>query len=128
MKKMSSMVRVLVVTFVVVFGSVFLFRYLAENEKQIEDSFVYLDTTDTIQESKEEEDENVTISNSDQKEAGLVVLPEKCIGCGKCVRIAPENFSFDYATRKAKVISQEGRGDLEVKRAIERCPADAIVL
>lgn len=48
---------------------------------------------------------------------------EKCIGCGACVGMAPDNFTFDDEG-KSEVISDEVTD--ETKEAKEACPVEAI--
>ncbi|MBR4693477.1 MAG: ferredoxin [Bacilli bacterium] len=48
----------------------------------------------------------------------------KCIGCGACVSIAPENFDFNEAGL-SQVIKDETNET--VKEAIDACPVGAIV-
>ena len=48
----------------------------------------------------------------------------KCIGCGACVSIAPENFDFNDAGL-SHVIKDESNET--VKEAIDACPVGAIV-
>ena len=47
----------------------------------------------------------------------------KCIGCGACVSIAPENFDFNEAGL-SQVIKDEVNDT--VKEAIDACPVGAI--
>ncbi len=47
---------------------------------------------------------------------------EKCIGCGTCVAICPDNFEMDGA--KAKVTNAEDTGC--AKQAADSCPVNAI--
>lgn len=53
----------------------------------------------------------------------LKVDQEKCIGCGACVAIAPENFDFDDEGL-SKVINDEVTE--KAKSAEEACPVYAI--
>ncbi len=55
----------------------------------------------------------------------LNVNQEKCIGCGACVAIAPENFDFDEEGL-SKVISDEVTE--KTKSAEEACPVYAILI
>jgi ferredoxin len=57
-------------------------------------------------------------------EETLTVNKHKCVGCGRCARVAPKNFAMDSETRKAVVVSPE-ISDM-TKRAIEICPVVAI--
>lgn len=53
----------------------------------------------------------------------LVVDQEKCIGCGACVAISPENFDFNDEGL-SKVISKEITDT--TRDAVEACPVYAI--
>lgn len=55
-------------------------------------------------------------------------INDRCIGCSKCVRIAPTNFAMDYDTRKSIVTSQENTSSERVQASIDICPVDAIEL
>lgn len=59
------------------------------------------------------------------KNDNLAVDPQKCIGCGKCSRLAPQNFAMN-SDRKAQVISQEITSQASVAKAINVCPTRAI--
>lgn len=61
-------------------------------------------------------------------EVSLAIDPERCIGCGKCVRFAPDHFELDRGEHKAIVLSQENLDDSGVERAIAICPERAIEL
>lgn len=65
----------------------------------------------------------MSIVFSDEK---LVIDSHKCIGCGKCTVVAPNNFKMNFNTRLAEVISQNNIAGAEVSRAIKICPARAI--
>jgi ferredoxin len=64
--------------------------------------------------------------NQDIKFQKLFVLPQKCLGCGKCVRIDPEH--FEMSGRVAIVISSTNLNSSNLTLAINNCPAVAIVL
>lgn len=49
---------------------------------------------------------------------------ERCIGCGNCVNIAPNNFKFNDEG-KAELINEEITD--EVKKASAHCPTEAIL-
>ncbi len=79
--------------------------------------------------------ENSNVSGADNSQVSdniqtverkLAVDPQRCRGCGRCVRLAPDNFQMSLTTRKAQVISQENLGGAEVQEAISSCPASAI--
>ena len=54
------------------------------------------------------------------------VVPELCIGCGLCTRIAPGTFSLDPFSGKANIINQAGSPEQAVRTALAHCPAGAI--
>lgn len=74
-----------------------------------------------VSDNKNDIDSTVEIVKDDQ----LTVDPNKCIGCGKCPRFAPDNFAMD-SNRKAEVISQEIVSQPSVSKAINACPTSAI--
>lgn len=59
------------------------------------------------------------------KNENLAIDPNRCIGCGKCPRIASANFAMNK-NRKAEVISQEVTSRVNVDRAVSVCPTNAI--
>lgn len=50
----------------------------------------------------------------------------KCIGCGACIAIAQDNFSFEEEENISKVINDEVTE--EAKSAAECCPVEAITI
>jgi ferredoxin len=48
----------------------------------------------------------------------------KCIGCNKCVRVAPDAFAMDAKTGKAYV--KPGASAASVTRGEKACPVDAV--
>lgn len=58
------------------------------------------------------------------QEGAIVVDPHKCVGCGRCARVAAQNFVMDRETRKAVVISSISTNSTE--KAIDICPVEAI--
>ncbi len=48
----------------------------------------------------------------------------KCIGCGLCATLCPENFQLSSDTFKAEIIKEEPSACLS--EAIENCPVQAI--
>lgn len=56
----------------------------------------------------------------------LSVLPNRCRGCGKCVRIDPSH--FEMSGQVAVVISSTNLNSSNLTMAINNCPARAIVL
>lgn len=57
-------------------------------------------------------------------ERHLLVVEERCIGCGTCVDLAPGVFALD-ASGKARVLVQDGAEDA-VRAAVEACPTSCI--
>jgi ferredoxin len=58
--------------------------------------------------------------------ARFTVMPQLCLGCGLCARIAPHTFTVNTQTGKAAVSDQGGDPPGLVQMAIARCPAGAI--
>ena len=58
------------------------------------------------------------------REGVIAVDPHRCVGCGRCARVAAANFVMDGVTRKAVVISQKDSETVET--AINICPVTAI--
>ncbi|MBA4337026.1 hypothetical protein C0416_04635 [bacterium] len=71
-------------------------------------------------------DASETISQT--QETYLAVDPNKCIGCGHCIKSDYAHFIMDSETKKAVVISQSDLGSDKLASAIGRCPVDAITL
>ena len=69
--------------------------------------------------------ENYITKNIEEK---ALEIDDRCIGCGKCVRISPVNFAMDFDTRKAVVISQDNNSSDRVDASINICPTDSISL
>ena len=52
---------------------------------------------------------------------------ERCFGCGTCVYLDPEHFSFDNESGISKVISESNvENNDKLNEAIESCPVNAI--
>lgn len=60
------------------------------------------------------------------KNDNLAVDQNKCVGCGKCARIAPANFEMNTATRKAQIKSSEISNQVAIDRANGACHVGAI--
>jgi ferredoxin len=60
---------------------------------------------------------------------GSYYVNKKCIVCGNCVAIAPNNFAFTEGDKHAYLYNQpDGKSEVNLcKKALESCPADAIV-
>lgn len=56
----------------------------------------------------------------------LSILPNRCIGCGKCARI--DFTHFEMVNRVAKVISSTNLNSSNLTMAINNCPVQAITL
>ena len=52
------------------------------------------------------------------------VDPDKCVGCGRCVKAAPEAFAWD-ATRRVATVKPDAPST-GIERGIKICPVDAI--
>ncbi|MCD6350982.1 MAG: ferredoxin [Armatimonadetes bacterium] len=61
-----------------------------------------------------------------QQSKKLSVDADKCVGCGKCVRIAPDVYQLDPVTGKAKVVNPQGADKETIQRTIDNCPVGAI--
>lgn len=57
----------------------------------------------------------------------IIVDENACIGCGACMSLDPEHFTFSDEGLST-VISNENLETEEVKNAIESCPTNAISL
>ena len=87
-------------------------------------------TTETIQPTNTLEtteptvhiDETTTMNETNVQQQ-LVINPW-CIWCGRCMQIAPNNFTM--GGRHAHVISQENLDSLAVQQAINICPVQVI--
>lgn len=53
------------------------------------------------------------------------VDPDKCVGCGRCVKAAPEAFAWDEANSVAKVKPDAPAAAIE--RGIKACPIDGAI-
>jgi len=67
--------------------------------------------------------DQTTVSPTYQK---LSVIGNRCIGCGKCVRI--DSSHFEMQGNKAIVISSKNLDSSNLKLAINNCPGLAITL
>jgi len=56
----------------------------------------------------------------------LSVIGNRCIGCGKCIRI--DSSHFEMQGNKAIVISSKNLDSSNLKLAINNCPVQAITL
>lgn len=53
-----------------------------------------------------------------------VVDAERCVGCARCVRVAPEAFRMNPETGRAEVI--DGASVEDIERGAQACPVKAI--
>jgi ferredoxin len=60
------------------------------------------------------------------KNEQLAINEAKCIGCGKCARIAPNNFAMKAGERKAEIVSIDPSSQKDIDRAVDVCPTNAI--
>lgn len=81
---------------------------------------------ESINEEPQNDSQPVVSDNEISNQQELVLDTNKCIGCGKCAKIATANFKMNG--RKAEIISQENLENENVQKAIESCPVNAIKL
>lgn len=63
---------------------------------------------------------------AEQNSTGVLTVDRaRCIGCTRCVAIAPKTFAMDKEN-KAKVINPQGDKPEIIQRAINSCPKKAI--
>lgn len=84
---------------------------------------------DTVIQSQEDDDNdnNSVIVNAAADDYEQLKVSSACVGCGRCVTTDPEHFAFDSNTRQAEVISEENLDSADLDRAIQNCPARAII-
>lgn len=69
----------------------------------------------------------VVVTNIDNLEkSSLTITPDRCRGCGKCVKIDSEH--FEMKGRIATVISQNNLNSSSLVLAINNCPTRVISL
>ncbi len=90
------------------------------------DTNIRTTTEDEEQETEINDDINEEGDTEEGNELKLSVIPEKCRGCGKCMRTDPEHFEVEGDV--ATVISQENLDSAALASAIEGCPPQAIEL
>ncbi len=56
----------------------------------------------------------------------IIIDEGKCLGCGTCIFLAPDNFELDEKSGKAKVKKQPASLSEEIRKAQKSCPAQAI--
>jgi ferredoxin len=82
---------------------------------------------DTVDEnSSKETKDSQNIEVNVVKNDNLAIEQNKCVGCGKCARIAPANFEMNAETRKAQVKSNEIANQVLVNKAVASCHPEAI--
>jgi len=67
-----------------------------------------------------DENREQSVAQTEQK----LVINNWCIGCGRCIRNAPQNFTMNW--RIAEVTSQENIDSQSVNNAIKNCPVSVI--
>lgn len=70
--------------------------------------------------------DNLTDEINIVKNDKLAVDQNKCIGCGRCARVAPDNFEMNSQIRKAQIKSSEIKNQKSVDSAIMGCAPKAI--
>lgn len=90
------------------------------------DSGIQRTTENEEQDSEIDDDISEENDTEEGNELKLSVIPEKCKGCGKCVRIDPEHFEIQEEV--SAVISQDNLESQALANAIEDCPFEAIQL
>jgi len=73
-------------------------------------------------------DNNIPQTVVQNQETYLAIDPNKCIGCGHCIKFDAAHFVMDSNTQKSVVISQSDLDSDSLSVAISRCPVDAITL
>lgn len=63
-------------------------------------------------------------SGTCQVQPCATVDESRCVGCGKCVAVAPEAFEIDPETGKAKI--KDGASGEDINRGARACPVGAI--
>jgi ferredoxin len=61
---------------------------------------------------------------ADSQASAAAVDADRCIGCVRCVNVAPEAFRMNPETRKAEIIA--GASAEDIARGAQACPVDAI--
>lgn len=54
------------------------------------------------------------------------IIAAKCVGCGKCVKVAPRTFAMNAKTEKAYVKNATGDAAATLAKAAKACPTAAI--
>lgn len=85
-----------------------------------DDSNVSINTTVDSDTSNQSDEINIV------KNDNLAIDQNKCVGCGKCARMASSNFEMNSVTHKAQVKSKEIANQVAVDRAIAVCHPRAI--
>lgn len=109
-----------------ILASGFLSGCTAPNDEVVSASATSGDDTTQSAVSDTDADDSVLQQDVDTTYTSLKVT-SACIGCGRCIRTDEEHFSFDSATQKAEVRSDENLGTSALDAAIRACPARAIV-
>lgn len=141
---MNKKIKLIISSILVAVSGVALFKFVTKDKSEdVTSSSSTIESAEIVKDESEEEvvevmmDEVKTdseeIKDGDEKVSSepvvvtkkLVVDANKCVGCGRCVKTARENFAFN-TDGKSTVISQENLDSEIVKKAIEKCPVGAI--
>ena len=116
----------IIAVFATIAGSIaFFFKNSASTTTTSTSTSTSTSTNSTISDQQQNLDQSATNPNQLQK---LAVLPQRCIGCGKCARIDAQHFEINPSTGKAIVISSTNLNSQNLAMAIQACPAQAITL
>ncbi len=81
-------------------------------------------TTIEVTEPNQDTLQNTTTINETAIQTQQLVINPGCIGCGRCIQIAPSNFAM--GGRHAQVISQDNLDSSAVQQAMANCPVQVI--
>ena len=95
----------------------------ADNDEPSEDE----DTVIQSQEDEDNDNNSVIANSSTDDDYNQLKVSSACIGCGRCASTDPEHFAFDSSARQVEVISEENLDSADLNRAIQNCPARAII-
>lgn len=118
MKKISILILII--------GGFFFNKYGAKTEISFIDKENEISEEVNVQSRDSAENKKEVLNESTYYNKKLEIERNKCIGCGKCVVVAPNNFTINSNTRLAEVKSQSSINGVEVNRAIRVCPTRAI--
>lgn len=110
--------------------SMMLISFLASCTSNTENKTSSLDTKNQISSEKLDKlkewysSKNMSSISSNDSDSWKLKVSSRCIWCGKCVHIAPNNFAMNWNI--AEPISQEDLSSSDLSRAISHCPVWAI--